>query len=82
MFNSNAFYIENPYTSDAAWRLDLIALEPVAIGTIEPPVFQNDCGIAIGDHAGYWDQGDCAVAIGRSPLPPTPLSRPPRGILR
>jgi hypothetical protein len=65
MFNPNAFYIENNLTSEAAWRLDLIGLEPVAIGTIEPPVFQNDCGIAIGDHAGYWDQGDCAVAIGR-----------------
>jgi hypothetical protein len=68
MSSSNAFYVENLVTGGgggAAARLELIALAPVAIGTLDTPVFQNDCGIAIGDHAGYWDQGECSVAIGK-----------------
>ena len=64
--NENAFYIEIPrYRSNSSWILDLIALKPVAIGTITAPLYQPDCGIAIGQYAGYWDQGECAIAIGR-----------------
>ena len=66
MSNSNgyAFYVD-PYYRSRILKLDLIDLKPIAIGTLEQPILQTDCGIAIGDHAGYYQQQMCAIAIGR-----------------
>lgn len=60
--NEHAFYVESTNRSRSIFNI--IGLSPIAIGTIEPPVFQSNCGIAIGILAGNYNQGDCAIAIG------------------
>jgi hypothetical protein len=54
----------NPNPQKKPIDFDLVSLDPVRLGTIEVPVFQSACAIAIGDHAGYYKQGECAIAIG------------------
>ena len=49
---------------NAKFSFDLISLKPISIGTIDPPVFQKDCAIAIGQYAGFYAQDSCAIAIG------------------
>jgi hypothetical protein len=66
-YNDNtksAFYVENVVNNNG--KFNLISLKPIAIGTIESPIFQSQCAIAIGDHAGFFDQGECAIAIGEN----------------
>jgi hypothetical protein len=61
----NAFYVEPPYnTRVQRLGIELILLQPVAIGTLIRPIDQSVCAIAIGQYAGYYEQGECAVAIG------------------
>lgn len=43
---------------------DVISMDPVHIGTLEQPVLQNTCAIAIGEYSGAFNQGTCAIAIG------------------
>jgi hypothetical protein len=64
-YNPNAFYTD----TSAFTRLQsssLIRLNPIVIGTLADPVFPQECSIAIGQHAGYFNQASCAVAIGES----------------
>lgn len=58
--NSNALYVDGGGFN----TFHLVSLDPVAIGTIEPPILQSECAIAIGRYAGYIVQGICAIAIG------------------
>jgi hypothetical protein len=60
----NAFYLDVYKNNPNQLKLDLIDLKPIAIGTIEQPINQKECGIAIGQYAGFWQQRTCAIAIG------------------
>ena len=63
MSNLNAFYSDASVFAPKV-EFALINLEPVAIGTLDPPILQSNCGIAVGAEAGYYAQGECAIAIG------------------
>ena len=58
--NPNALYIQG----EGFNTFHLVSLDPVAIGTIEPPILQSECAIAVGRYAGFIQQGICAIAIG------------------
>ena len=62
--NENPLYIDST-AFQKKLSIELIGLQPVNIGTLEAPVFQSDCGIAIGQYAGQYEQGECAIAIGK-----------------
>jgi microcystin-dependent protein len=66
MSNSEVFFIDGTMGFKSKLIFGLISLNPVAIGTIDYPELQADCAIAIGDHAGFYNQGECAIAIGES----------------
>jgi hypothetical protein len=64
-YNPNAFYAD----TSAFVRLQsssLIRLNPISIGTLLEPVFPQECSIAIGQYAGYFNQASCAIAVGES----------------
>ena len=63
---NKAFFVDSTMGFASKLRFGLISLNPIAIGTIEYPEFQSDCAIAIGDHAGFYNQGEYAIAIGES----------------
>lgn len=62
---NTTFFIRNTNLYSYSLLLDnLITLEPIAIGTLIPPIGQSICGISIGRYAGLFNQGSCAIAIG------------------
>ena len=63
---NNAFYVEGTLGLPGKVKFELIHLDPIAIGTIQPPTGQSDCAIAIGKSTGLYNQGECAIAIGKS----------------
>lgn len=54
----------NASGSNKPLGFELVAVQPVHLGTIEVPLYQDECAIAIGSGAGYYQQGECAIAIG------------------
>ena len=61
-YNPNAFYTDTSFRS--RFHFELISLNPVVIGTIEPPILPEHCSILIGEYAGYYYQASCAIAMG------------------
>lgn len=59
-----AFYADKPPANRHSGNSNIIELRPIAIGILGTPVFQSDCGVAIGAYSGFWHQGNCAVAVG------------------
>jgi hypothetical protein len=59
-----AFYADKPPANRHSGNSNIIELRPIAIGILGTPVFQSDCGVAIGAYSGFWYQGNCAVAVG------------------
>lgn len=59
---------ENAFYSDLGISIkisnNLISQNPIVIGTIEQPILQSECAIAIGEYAGNYNQGECTIAIG------------------
>jgi hypothetical protein len=61
----NALRIQaNAAGSNKPLGFELVAVQPVHLGTIDVPLYQDECAIAIGSGAGYYRQGECAIAIG------------------
>lgn len=62
---TGAYFMElENYTISKNRVFELISLQPVNIGNIEFPQSQQDCAIAIGAYAGFFEQGTCAIALG------------------
>lgn len=62
-FGLKTFYADSQVPISELY-FNLVSLNPLAISTIDIPVLQQECAIAIGNHAGIYNQGTCAIAIG------------------
>lgn len=64
-YNPNAFYTDTSVFSRLQ-NSNLIRVNPIVIGTLDEPIFPQECSISIGQYAGNFNQASCAIAIGES----------------